>query len=147
MMREYLYGEFVKDVQTLKEPLVKENIDTVVAIARGGVSFGHFLSEMLDLRAFYTLNSNHYDGEVKKEDISVFNIPDLTRAKRVLLVDDISDSGDTLDTVVPLLKQKFPHIELVTVTLFYKTSSAFKPHYYLHEADEWISFFWDIDVK
>jgi len=140
-MYQYTYEAFIKDIDALT-PRLKE-IDAVVSIARGGVTFGHFLSERLGLRTLFSLNAISYDGQVQREGIDIFNIPDLKGHMSILLVDDISDSGKTLEEVVHVLQKKYPKIQIQTATLFYKESSCFKPDYYMHIASEWIGFFWD----
>ena len=51
---------------------------------------------------------------------------------RVLLVDDMVDSGHTLAAVVKELPQRFPHItDMRTAVVWYKGCSVFKPDYYV----------------
>ena len=51
---------------------------------------------------------------------------------RVLLVDDMVDSGHTLEAVHDELPRRFPHIvELRTAVLWWKACSVFKPDYYV----------------
>jgi len=53
-------------------------------------------------------------------------------AGRVLLVDDLVDSGVTLTRVIALLKQRFSTIvEVRTAVLWYKAVSHFKPDYHV----------------
>ena len=49
---------------------------------------------------------------------------------RVLLVDDMVDSGHTLQAVYEELPRRFPHIvEIRTAVLWWKACSVFKPDY------------------
>ena len=61
----------------------------------------------------------------------------------ILLVDDIADSGDTLQTV----KDKLTvwHKEVTTLTLIYKTHSIIKPDYYYEKRinKQWVIFPWE----
>ena len=60
---------------------------------------------------------------------------------KVLLVDDMVDSGHTLQVVHKELSQRFPHIrDIRTAVLWYKQCSVFKPdHYVSYLADNpWI---------
>jgi hypoxanthine phosphoribosyltransferase len=51
---------------------------------------------------------------------------------RVLLVDDMVDSGHTLEAVDRELPQRFPHItDMRTAVVWYKGCSVFKPDYYV----------------
>ena len=67
--------------------------------------------------------------------------------KRVLVVDDISDSGETLDAVMKSLACGNSEIEFKSATLFYKKTSVYEPHFWINEANDWIDFFWERDFK
>ncbi|MEO1923042.1 MAG: phosphoribosyltransferase family protein [Nautiliaceae bacterium] len=139
----YKYDEFMNDLEVL-EPQIKEfNPDTLLAIARGGMTIGHFLAERLDTREIYSLNAISYENEKKIGKPKIFNIPDLKNKKRVLLLDDISDSGETLEEVLKTLKNLYPKIEFKTLTIFYKDHTKVMPDIYIKKTDKWVVFFWD----
>ena len=147
-MEKYYYGydEFKDDVKELVELTKPYNADTYLAIARGGLTLGHFMANALDTRRLYTLNSIHYNGEEKLDTFDIFNVPSLDDAKRVLIIDDIIDSGETMREIIKLLKVKYPNTEFKTATIFYKTSAVLKADFALKEAHEWIDFFWEVDI-
>ena len=111
-MRYYSYDEFKVDVNKLAKEIKPYNPDVILAIARGGMTLGHFLSEALEMRDLYSINSIHYEETRKLDTINIFNIPDLSRAKRVVLVDDIIDSGETMIEIKRVLGEKYPEAEL-----------------------------------
>ena len=63
--------------------------------------------------------------------------------KRVLLVDDIIDSGDSMVEIKRVLLEKFPQIELKTAVIFYKPKALIQPDFKISKTDEWINFFWE----
>ena len=63
------------------------------------------------------------------------------------IIDDIVDSGETMKEILFILKEKFPNIEFKIATLFYKNTALIKPDFSVREANEWIDFFWEVDVK
>ncbi len=129
------------DVNTLAKEIKGYKPDVILAIARGGMTFGHFLAEALDMRDLYSLNSIHYD-EIKKLDyIKIFNIPDLSQKRKVLIVDDIVDSGETVAEVKKILLGRFPHLKLKIASIFYKEKALLRPDFTAKEATEWIEFF------
>ncbi|MBA1433192.1 MAG: phosphoribosyltransferase, partial [Epsilonproteobacteria bacterium] len=67
------------------------------------------------------------------------------KAKRVLVVDDIADSGETLRFIMEYLAKNFPNIEFKSATLFYKSTSCYEPDFWINEANAWIEFFWEKD--
>ncbi len=141
-MYYYSYESFQKDVNFLIKEVETYQPDIILAVARGGVTLGHFMAEGLDLRALYTLNSIHYDDQQKLETIEVFNIPNLGENRRILVVDDIIDSGESMVEIMQVLKQKYPDNVYKSAVLFYKKDALIQPDFTCHEAKEWIEFFW-----
>ncbi|NPA65422.1 MAG: phosphoribosyltransferase [Epsilonproteobacteria bacterium] len=140
----YSYEEFRLDVISLL-PQLQKDYDTIIAIARGGLTFAQALAEALEIRNLQTISTLLYDGTTKKEDFSLYDTTNLQHSKKVLVVDDISDSGETLSKVMQHLEKKHPSITFETITLFYKRTSLFQPTYYIHESTQWINFFWEVD--
>jgi xanthine phosphoribosyltransferase len=141
----YSYDMFIKDVKALVNATATYNPDALLAIARGGLTLSHAYAQATDNRNLFTVNSVLYDGEVKRSHAKLMNIPDLSGMKRVLILDDIVDSGETLKGVLRVLHERYPDIEFKSASLYYKKSSDIQPDYALHEATEWIDFFWEKD--
>ena len=141
----YPYDEFVTDLKILTSKIDQE-FDAIVAIARGGLGIGMMLGEYYDIRAVYALNTIGYEGTKKLDEVKVFNVPDLNGAKRVLIVDDIVDSGDTLREVLQLLQTRYPATSFFSASLFYKPTASIEPTWWVKEATEWIEFFWSEDL-
>lgn len=147
MIEKYYYGydEFKVDVDELCVSFEDETFEAIVGIARGGLTLTHFLASKLELRDIFTINSISYDNDTKKGESEVFNIPDLHKYKKILLVDDIVDSGETIDNVVKILKSKFPELTCKVACLFYKKTAIIQPDFMVKEATAWIDFFWEVD--
>ncbi|WP_419769466.1 MAG: phosphoribosyltransferase [Candidatus Marinarcus sp.] len=143
----YSYREFLEDTKTLINRCKEYDCDVLLAISRGGLTLGHFMGEALDIRNVVTLNSIHYEGTKKLDTFNIFNIPDLSDASKVLILDDIVDSGETMREIFRILKEKFPHVEFKLATLFYKTTAVLQPDFSVKEAPAWIDFFWEVDLK
>ncbi|WP_456433761.1 phosphoribosyltransferase [Nitratifractor sp.] len=141
----YGYDRFVEDIRALDRQIAPFDPDTILAVARGGLTMGHFLAIARDTRRLFALNSIHYDGDEKLDTLEIFNVPDLSGARRILVVDDISDTGETLAEVVRIVKEHNPEAQVKVATLFCKHSSILQPDFCLHEARQWIDFFWEID--
>ncbi len=147
MIEKYYYGydEFRVDVNNLASKLQNENFEAIIGIARGGLLLTQFLAIKLNLRDVFTINSILYDDMTKKESGAVFNIPDLSSYKKVLIVDDIVDSGETMQNIVEILTTKFPSTEFKIASLFYKKTATTQPDFMEKEATAWIDFFWEVD--
>ncbi len=141
-MYYYKYEEFVEDIELLYQYSKNFKPEIILAIARGGVTIGHFLSEKFKIRDLYTLNSIHYDKTKKLDTIKIYNIPKLPENVKVLVVDDIVDSGDSLNEIMDKLQRMYPKTTFKTATIFYKKSAIFTADFSIKEAKEWIEFFW-----
>lgn len=145
-MRFYSYEEFQVDVNKLAKEIKGYEPDVILAIARGGMTLGHFLAEALEMRDLYSINSIHYEETRKLDTIDIFNIPDLSKKKRVVIVDDIIDSGETMIEIKKVLGEKFPDVELKVASIYYKEKALLRPDFTAREATEWIEFFWDFKI-
>jgi len=147
-MQKYYYGydQFVEDTKELLVPIKKYNPEAVVSIARGGNTFGHFLASGLKRNELFSINCVHYDDTKKLNSFKISNIPDLSEYKKVLVVDDIVDSGETITEILRILKNKYPQIEFKVATLFFKGDAIIKADFTVHEAKQWIEFFWEKDI-
>ncbi|ARJ57008.1 phosphoribosyltransferase [Campylobacter cuniculorum] len=144
----YTYEDFKEDVKILAKEIKKDfQPDALVAVARGGMSLGHSLAVALNNRNLFSLNSIHYEEKQKLDEVKIFNTPNLKSYQKILLIDDIVDSGESLTQISKLLKQEFPQIKLKIATIFYKKSASLIPDFKVKEAKEWVNFFWDIDIN
>jgi len=138
-MKYYSYEEMKMDLKQLhiKKP------DAIIAIIRGGMTLAHHIAEMLNIKAVFTINASSYEKTKKISTPKIYNIPNLKNYQNILIVDDISDSGETFLEVVKKLKEKYPNKKFESISIFYKPTSKFKPTYYFHETEEWIEFCWE----
>lgn len=144
-MTYYSYEQFVADVKELVCLTKKYSPDTIVSVARGGVTLGHAYASATNNRQLMSINSILYDEDKRGTKCEIFNIPDLSKAKRVLLVDDIIDSGQTLQEVMDKLKIYYPNTEIKIASIYYKKTAIIQADFTLHEATDWINFFWEKD--
>lgn len=147
-MKYYPYEEFLKDARALfsKVDCKIGKPDAIIAIARGGLTLAHMLSLRWDLREVYTLNAISYDGNQQKE-LIIKNIPDIEpQIKKILIVDEIIDSGKSLSKIVQILKERNPNVQFFTAVIFQKENVAFEADFFIKEPQDWIDFFWERDA-
>jgi uncharacterized protein len=118
--------------------------DIVIAIARGGLIPAGAIAYAMGVKAAGTLNVEFYsDIEETLPDPIVLEPlldTDAVVGKRLLVVDDVADSGRTLALVVELLKK---HTEDVKSAVIYtKPRSIVAPDFSWRETDRWINFPW-----
>ncbi|WP_456405573.1 phosphoribosyltransferase [Thiolapillus sp.] len=112
--------------------------DLIVAIARGGYLPARLLSDHLDLFDLDCIRIEHYQGIHKSRQALVrYPLSAEINGRQVLLVDDVSDSGDTFETALEHLGQKGSAAAIRTAVLHHKTSASYRPHYYATEVSEW----------
>jgi len=117
----------------------------IVCIARGGLRVGDTLSRIFKL-PLAVISTQSYGGEAGKERgrLTVakhMTMTTPTLGDRVLLVDDLVDSGATLDVVKHHLLDTHPAIvDIRTAVLWYKACSTCAPDYHAHFLSEspWI---------
>lgn len=146
-MKYYNYEQFATDTNKLIQKVKGFAPDAIIGIARGGLTLSHAVSEGLNIREVQTLRTELYDGEAKRSCITIHNTVSLKKIKKVLVLDDIADSGDTLKAVMDSLECGNPKVEFKSATLFYKKTSVFEPDIWINEATEWIDFFWEKQFK
>lgn len=108
--------------------------DTILCLARGGMRPGDILSRIFDvpLAIMSTSSYRAEAGTVQGHlDIAHYiTTPKGEIAGKVLLVDDLADSGHTLNKVVEMLRSKYTKVtELRTAVLWTKGLSKFAPDY------------------
>ncbi|MEA3330973.1 MAG: phosphoribosyltransferase family protein [Campylobacterota bacterium] len=146
-MKYYAYDNFKNDTNSLIKQVEEFNPHAIIGIARGGLTLAHAMAEGLDIREVQTIRTELYDKTCKRDALSIFGECKFSEAKRVLVVDDIADSGETLKVIMQYLACGDPDVEFRSATLFYKKTSVYEPHYWINEADDWIDFFWERDYK
>ncbi len=146
-MKYYSYEDFRCDTKKLLLDVKEFKAEVIVGIARGGLTLAHSMAEGMDIREVQTLRTELYDKTCKRDMLSIFGDCNFKDVSRVLVVDDISDSGDTLKAVMSHLESEHSNIEFKSCTLFYKKTSVYEPNYWINEANDWIDFFWERDFK
>ncbi|MDX1296080.1 MAG: phosphoribosyltransferase family protein [Sulfurimonadaceae bacterium] len=141
----YSYDEFKEDTNNLIAAVRGYNPDAVVAVARGGMMLGQLMGYGLDLRNVQSIHVEAYDGEQQREKVDIFGQCDFDGVQRVLIVDDIVDSGMTLQTLLERLKAEHPAVTFKSASIFYKPTATVQPDFTVKEATEWINFFWEAD--
>ena len=108
----------------------------IVCIARGGLRVGDTLSRIFKL-PLAIISTQSYSGEAGKERGTLtvaqhMTMTTPTLGDRVLLVDDLVDSGVTLDVVKRHLTEVYPAIQDIrTAVLWYKACSTCAPDYFV----------------
>jgi len=112
--------------------------DLVVAIGRGGYVPARVVCDFLVHDLLTSMKVEHWGIAAQKKDQAMVRFPLATEVsgQKVLVVDDVTDTGDTLITAVGYVESLGP-AEIRTAVLQHKTCSAFEPDYYAERITEW----------
>jgi uncharacterized protein len=119
--------------------------DALLCLARGGLRAGDVLSRIFRKPlGVLTVSSYRDDGGRRRGDLRIaaaISALDGELAGRVLVVDDLADSGLTLKGVVSHLRDSYPRIsELRTAVIWLKACSEYRPDFFVRELPDspWI---------
>jgi uncharacterized protein len=118
--------------------------DLIMSITRGGLLPAGTISYAMGIKNLHIINVEFYTGVDARLPMPVLLPPvpaavDLS-AKKVLIVDDVADTGETLRMVRDFCAT---HVaETRTAVLYEKSQSVVKCDYVWKRTDEWISFPW-----
>jgi len=118
--------------------------DQILCLARGGMRPGDVLSRVFD-KPLGIMSTSSYRAEAgtiqgRLDMAKYITMPKGDLAGRVLLVDDLADSGVTLKAVVERLRGMPAISELRSAVIWTKKVSAYTPDYYCEmlETSPWI---------
>lgn len=143
-MEDKLYitwDDYLWDCRTLVKR-IQENaqpFNGIVAIARGGLVTAGIIAPLLDIRIVESLCLQSYSEEGKRGQMIQHNLTSLARTKGFLVIDDLVDSGHTINYTSNLGL-------FDSAVLYRKSNTEFEPTFYARElpAEKWIVFPWEV---
>ncbi|AMB57905.1 phosphoribosyltransferase [Microterricola viridarii] len=140
------WSDFADASRGLAEDVLKSGFvpEVVIAVARGGLLLAGAISYALGTKNCGSINVEFYTGVNERLPEPQLAAPMLDApalaGKRVLLVDDVSDSGHTLVKVLGILAEN--GAEVRTATLYTKPHTVLEPNFYYRKTAGWIVFPW-----
>ncbi len=156
--KQFISAESLKiDSYMLASKVVDDRFDPdyMVAIWRGGAPIGCYVHEFLKAVGMscdhIAIRTSRYRGiDDTFEEILVHNlgylVERLTKTSKVLLVDDVYDSGLSMKAVIDALHERLGDncpTDIRIATVYYKPTrnkTNVSPSYYMHESNEWLVF-------
>ncbi|MCY0868913.1 MAG: phosphoribosyltransferase [Desulfurococcus sp.] len=117
--------------------------DLIVAVSRGGFVPARLVCDFLGVENLASIQSQHWTEAAKASEKAIIKYPYKIDASglRVLVVDDIVDTGDTLKLARDYILENWNPLEVKTAALqWISTVAKFKPDYYYLEVREWAWF-------
>ena len=122
--------------------------DYIVGITTGGLIPLYFLAKKLDdMDNILTVSATSYDKD-RKKDLKILYLPKVDLSgKKILLVDEIAETGDTLKAMSDIMVNQYKVSELKTATLGVNTDKCkcYPDFYVAEEKGEWVVFPWEKD--
>lgn len=128
--------------------------DLIVAVARGGLLPAGAISYAMGVKAIGTMNVEFYTdiAQTLPEPVLLPPLMDVSalEGKRVLVVDDVADSGKTLKMVMDLIRERglsldgetTVQVDAKCAVIYEKSRSIIKPDFVWKHTDLWINFPW-----
>lgn len=121
--------------------------EIVIAVARGGMLPGGALTYAMGTKLTDAINVEFYTDVHETLPDPVLLAPlldtDSIAGRRVLVVDDVADSGRTLELVIRLLEGF--GAEVKSVVLYAKPTTIVNPDFVWAKTDKWIVFPWSAE--
>jgi hypoxanthine phosphoribosyltransferase len=113
--------------------------DVIVGVARGGWIPARLISDFLDNPNVASVRIQFYEevGKTSAKPIITQPVSTSIEGKKVLAVDDVADTGESLKALYSHLKEKGA-AEIKIATLHVKPKSSFQPDFYIKETSAWI---------
>ncbi|GAB2583623.1 phosphoribosyltransferase [Streptomyces capparidis] len=121
--------------------------DIILSIARGGLFVAGGLGYALDVKNLHVMNVRFYEGVGQTLEMPVMmppvpNVVDFSE-KRVLVADDVADTGMTLKLVHDFCQGHVAEVRCAVV--YEKPQSLVKCEYVWKRTDKWIDFPWSVE--
>lgn len=115
--------------------------DVIVSIARGGYVPARLLCDFLDIHDLVSVQVLHWGraAEITAEAHVKYPVPSSLEGKKVLIVDDICDTGDSIIVARKHVEERAKPSEIrVAVMQWISSVAKIKPDYYVDEVKEWV---------
>lgn len=118
--------------------------DLIVGVSRGGWIPGRILSDLLGNAHTANVKIEFYVGigQTSRKPVVTQPISEEIANKRVLVVDDVADTGESLIVALEHVRERSAG-EIKTVTIYHKPHSKFKPDFFAETTSHWIIFPWE----
>lgn len=137
------WDKLEKDCFKLVKKLQKTQLDRIICVSRGGLPWARVLSDLLKLPVSHLAVESYSDLKQIKKPIITESPKNIPKEENWLIVDDISDTGDTFKLIVKHLK-KYRTKKIYTVAPYIKPKTKFIPDFYVEKIDAWVIFPYEI---
>ncbi|MHB8568321.1 MAG: phosphoribosyltransferase [Nitrososphaerales archaeon] len=137
-----IYSQCIKLAENLSH---SGKYEVIVGVSRGGLALTRIMSDLLDVQNVMITRCEYYVdlGKTKKHPVITQKIQGSLQGKKVLLLDDVADSGKSLVAIKKYLSSKSPK-SLTVATLYVKPWTVIVPDFFIGRTGAWIVFPWEL---
>ncbi|MDR1992926.1 MAG: phosphoribosyltransferase [Nitrososphaerota archaeon] len=137
-----IYNQLYNQAQKIRTTHYQPNI--IIGIARGGLIPSRILADLLEIHPFATIQTEFYIdiAKTKQEPTIKQTLTTPIKDKKILLVDDVIDTGKTHKLIQSHLQTQGA-TEIKTAVLYHKPQAITTPDFYEKQTTHWIIFPWD----
>jgi hypoxanthine phosphoribosyltransferase len=138
-----IYDMLLSQAEKISKSCFKPDI--IIGIARGGWLPARVLTDLLETSSLANVSAEFYVNiaETRNEPVLTQGISTAVSGKKVLIADDVADTGRSLKLVREHILQQGAK-DIRTATVYCKPWSIVKPDYYERETKLWIVFPWEM---
>jgi hypoxanthine phosphoribosyltransferase len=137
-----IYDMLLSQTQKIQNQNYKPEI--IIAVAKGGLIPARTLTDLLEIQELGYIHIEFYKdiNKTRQEPTLKQNLTIQVLGKKTLLVDDIADTGRSLNLAKTYLQQQGA-CQIKTATLYKKPQSSTTPDFYEKQTASWVVFPWD----
>jgi len=151
------WDEIIKLSMKLSEKMKNDDYipDVIIAIARGGLVPSRLVADILGVIDILSIKIEHWVETASHTPQAKIKYPYKVNldGKKVAIIDDITDTGDSIELAKKYVTENFTPSEIKTATLQYiKPVAKIVPDYYAEEIIEWAWFmypwnYWEDEIN
>ena len=130
----------------------KQKYDIIISIGRGGLVPASILANYLEIPRVLNFGCRSYTKDNIQGGLEIYQDLDLMNGQKylsksnVLVVDDLSDTGNTFASVMLTIAEKFPNRSMASVCLYVKPGAKYIPDFYYKKltTNPWLVFPWEM---
>ncbi len=137
------WEELERDCYLLAKKIKKYKFDRILCISRGGLVWARMFSDLLGNLPVSHLTVVSYQDLKQQKEVKITETPSRLKNERLLVVDEIDDTGKTLKIIKDYLRS-LNIKKYYTLAPIIRTFSDPKPDFYLKIIDDWIIYPYEI---
>ncbi len=130
----------------------KQKYDIIISIGRGGLIPASIIANYLEVPRVLNFGCRSYNKDNKKSGLEIYQDIDLISGKKylskshVLIIDDLSDTGDTFAGTMLSIAERFPNRSMASAALYVKPDAKYIPDFYYKKLNDnpWLVFPWEM---